>query len=668
MKTIHLEILRQGPPHNQLLSPLTEYLALCENHPAVPVRLPFEHAVLQRRLKALQYKEKEEYRGADVDEVRRWMTAILAQVPGLTRELANPAGATEGAIHLRLTLSANELALLPFELASGSYVFGSAGESLALQAQGPVCITREGRREPAQQLEWPPPPDPKILFAAAAPSTTVPMHEHLLALRQIIDPWVAHYTGEQERRERVAEHLKVLPQATLDQIESECATGNYTHVHILSHGIPMQKDDGQRFGLALHDRVNRATADIVNGERLAKAIRPPLRDGRKGFARPVIVTLAACDAGNVGDVVSAGASIAHALHEEGVPLVVASQFPLSFAGSVIMTRVLYAGFLMGDDPRRLLVYLRREMLTQAPGTHDWASIVAYASFPQKFDETLANMQVWQTYRRFEAAFNHIDKLLRPSAETPEPSGTSATAGESQKFDQSEMAVSEEDMKRVKEARRRFDLLLEQDGTAQKDQARVFGIVASAEKRLAELYWRKLKRGRNPKDITEREAIEVRDHLMMSRQYYERTFKEDRSQVWALVQVLALTAVMGKWQEPDKRSRERWELAQRFSEEELELGNPERLSWANANLMELYVLQPLIFPGPDENAAQAAARAEEYALAFRSVTEAKSVNLHSTKRQMVRYVGFFLEVNGKMAVAAKAADRVLKILPESPKYC
>ena len=54
MRTIQLEILRHGPPHNQLLSPLTEYLALCENHPAVTVRLPFEHADFLLRLKALQ--------------------------------------------------------------------------------------------------------------------------------------------------------------------------------------------------------------------------------------------------------------------------------------------------------------------------------------------------------------------------------------------------------------------------------------------------------------------------------------------------------------------------------------------------------------------------------------------------------------------------------------
>jgi len=35
MRTLTLELLRHGPAHNQLLSPLTPYLALCENHPAV---------------------------------------------------------------------------------------------------------------------------------------------------------------------------------------------------------------------------------------------------------------------------------------------------------------------------------------------------------------------------------------------------------------------------------------------------------------------------------------------------------------------------------------------------------------------------------------------------------------------------------------------------------
>ena len=38
MRTVTLRAGRHGPAHNQLLSPLTQYLALCENHPAVTLQ------------------------------------------------------------------------------------------------------------------------------------------------------------------------------------------------------------------------------------------------------------------------------------------------------------------------------------------------------------------------------------------------------------------------------------------------------------------------------------------------------------------------------------------------------------------------------------------------------------------------------------------------------
>ncbi len=140
-----------------------------------------------------------------------------------------------------------------------------------------------------------------------------------------------------------------------------------------------------------------------------RALRPPLRAYNMGFARPSVVTLAACDAG-AGSVVGAGASIAHALHEDGIPLVVASQFPLSFAGSVIMVRELYDGFLSLSGPRLMLVNLRRQMRTQAPLGHDWA-IVTYASFPPNLNRQLRQFQIRQAHRRLEASFHHADRML-----------------------------------------------------------------------------------------------------------------------------------------------------------------------------------------------------------------------------------------------------------------
>jgi len=53
---IKLEFLRSGPAHNQLLSPLTPYLALCGADGPVSVSLPFEHRQLLNRLDRLRYE------------------------------------------------------------------------------------------------------------------------------------------------------------------------------------------------------------------------------------------------------------------------------------------------------------------------------------------------------------------------------------------------------------------------------------------------------------------------------------------------------------------------------------------------------------------------------------------------------------------------------------
>ena len=62
MRTITLELVRHGPAHNQLLSPLTQYLALCENHPAVTLQLPVKHNQMLYRLSALAYRMGKEPR------------------------------------------------------------------------------------------------------------------------------------------------------------------------------------------------------------------------------------------------------------------------------------------------------------------------------------------------------------------------------------------------------------------------------------------------------------------------------------------------------------------------------------------------------------------------------------------------------------------------------
>jgi hypothetical protein len=658
MRTIRLELLRHGPPHNQLLSPLTDYLALCENHPAASVQIPFEHAEFMLRLKALQYKKGTTETRLELEDMTRPITRILSSVPGLIRELAEHAGDSAPLFHLRLILSANELALLPFEIADAPPGFVGAGQSLLLQSQAPVCITREVRRVSVDDASFDNLSAPKILFVASSVAGPIPLEAHVTALRQVIEPWMRFYLPdpepryEKERRERVAQHLTVIPQASVRDIETACASGQYTHVHILAHGVPLKKGDDRRYGLALHHPSQASQSDIVDGSHLAKAIRPPLEGYGTGFARPSVVTLAACDAGAVGSVVGAGASIAHALHEDGVPLVVASQFPLSFAASVIMTRELYKGFLIGQDPRSLLVNLRRQMRTQAPPVHDWASIVAYASFPPRLEEQLREFRIRQAQRRLEAAFHHADRMLLPW----ESSANTSSRAPSRYPTEEELRAQR---KRLDEDRTRLESLF----TEARADSSAYGLLASSEKRLAQLLWRMKTAAEESEDSYREQA---RESLVNSRKYYYQAFQKDR-QPWALVQALALTAVLNHWNPREIILRDEWELARILSNQELGTGDRQRVAWANANLMELYMLVPIVAQPLSLSPAKAKDQARKHAEAFSQVTDQDLIEVYSTRRQLLRYPGFFAQVNPVLAKVAAEAERLAKLLPESRAF-
>ncbi|CAH2806846.1 MAG: hypothetical protein CPDRYMAC_6383 [uncultured Paraburkholderia sp.] len=131
MRRITLELLRHGPPHNQLLSPLTEYIALCENHGTLTFHVPFEHNQMLYRLRAFSYRLGPEPREFQVIDTANVIGKLLGEIPGLTADLnrqGTGAGiedtcAAEQVTHLRLVVTASELALLPFELATSPTAF-----------------------------------------------------------------------------------------------------------------------------------------------------------------------------------------------------------------------------------------------------------------------------------------------------------------------------------------------------------------------------------------------------------------------------------------------------------------------------------------------------------------------------------------------------------------
>ncbi len=177
----------------------------------------------------------------------------------------------------------------------------------------------------------------------------------------------------------------------------------------------------------------------VDGWRLASALC--LLD-----SRPAVVSLAACDGANIGSVHDrTGASIAHSLHQEGVTLVVASQFPLMTEGSVVLTRELYGGLFRGTDPRIVRHDVRTALHRRSGMDHDWASVVAYAAFPpalaaglEKTTCRLARFADNRAYAKIsataseatvdEARWGKLEKLLEAAIERYPSSGRYAAEG------------------------------------------------------------------------------------------------------------------------------------------------------------------------------------------------------------------------------------------------
>src|SRR5436305_7534467 len=321
MRTITLELLRHGPAHNQLLSPLTPYMALCENHGAVTVHVPCEHNQFLFRLSALDYKSNEEARLFQLNDTARLMGELLAMIPGLTAESNKDDDADEPLTHLRLLLSASELALLPFELAFSPNGFPGAGQFLLLQPQTPICMTRETRRVADRAFQWP--EKPRVLFVAASPPGvgTIPLESHLLALRRLVSPWIKYYDEDdaENRRQRVEESFVLLPEASIEAIETACANNRFTHIHILAHGVERKEGYDSRFFLALHDARDPGITYYISGERLATALRATHRPDSEGLAPPAVVTLASCNSASNGSGASAGASIPNPPPRRGIP-------------------------------------------------------------------------------------------------------------------------------------------------------------------------------------------------------------------------------------------------------------------------------------------------------------------------------------------------------------
>ena len=514
-------------------------------------------------------------------------------------------------MHLRLVLSASELALLPFEQAKTPINAMSCGEGwLSLQARVPVVITRRTRNVSESGVTLP--LRPRILFIASD-EKDVPFDAHKEALVGAVRPYLK--PSEEEslgdgHREQYGDALTILKAPTFDQVVKECATQRYTHIHILAHGAKDPASEDTSYGLVLDGKV-------ISGERLASAFA---RLVGNAIHRPFMVVLATCDSGNVGSVVIPGASIAHVLHQAGIPMVVASQFPLSKVGSELVVNELYPGLLCGENPWILLHRIRTGLHgCVMEHSHDWASLVVYEALPANLDSQLEELRYYQGKRAMDAALARIDNAL--------PQWRREKKIEPVQLEEHEKAVQ-----------RAIDWLPMKGCFATECMA----LRGSSKKRLAAAWF----------DIALSQVDDAQlKYLKGSLLYLEQSLNAYKEAVdsilvirpgqpqqrmaslhWVLVQQLCLSTVLG-----GKMRKGAWEAAHLSAEAYLNLQNVDERAWALGSLTELWLLKVADWQSSEaarEHAArQAYARAAELADLYPS---SDVFPIQSTRRQLNRY--------------------------------
>ena len=641
VRLVNVEFLRPGPPQNQLLSPLTQYLAICGEAGAGVVTVPYEHATFERKLKELRYETGDPAdRLAMLHDIGVDMGRILGTVPGLPGSLAIGADDGNVLLHLRLTVSASELALLPFEFAKVPISSTVTGEDwLALKTRPPVALTRHIRSVSAEHVVWP--HRPRILFVAGDPDV-IPFAEHRAALLEAIRPFVFPNRDEPTpsgdgMREQFGELLTILVNPTLNDVLRECRETTYTHVHLLTHG---DFDDatpdyyGRSYGLVL--RGSESANDIVSGERFSTALTT-IANGR--IHRPTVVTVASCDSGNVGSVVRPGASFAHALHHGGVPLVVASQFPLSVEGSVPLVETLYRGLLWGGHPLVLLQEIRTELHARHTSRwHDWASLVVYEALPRDMAEQLERLSYFQARRAVDAALERIDAAVE-GVDTGLDGELPAHLTELHDATVHALAQLPDDGPFVIEC---------------------IGLRASARKRLAQASFSLSGKKRSlpwPKDSCDllEEARADYDRAVRGLLVGDgRTLQRVATLHWLAVQSESLGAVLGK---PIEAGR--WEAAKLCADLYTEHADLAERAWAQGSLAELWLLR-LARAGSDgdeKSADEARDRVLQHAKQLARLYPARDAfPVTSTRRQYARYLEWWGDPRFERALAAHGFER------------
>jgi formylglycine-generating enzyme required for sulfatase activity len=259
-------------------------------------------------------------------------------------------------IRLRLDPDVPELAELPWE-----YLYAPQLDGFLALSDRTVLVRYVQQLHAPQALGVTPPL--KLLVVAPQPNDVPPLkiEEEWNSLQRAL----AGLQGQDLlRMERLA---AATPEALLDRLRSDV-------VHLLHFMGHSYFDPETRIGnLVLEDTQGRAT--FVSAAQLGAIVRD--------HAALRLVFLNACD-GARGDQNDAFAGVAQQLVIQGVPAVVAMQFPVSDSASLTLTRKFYEGIANGEAVDTALTWARKAVSLAGPTETppaEWGTPVLFSRSP-----------------------------------------------------------------------------------------------------------------------------------------------------------------------------------------------------------------------------------------------------------------------------------------------
>ena len=567
----------------------------------------------RRCLGPLRYVEPapaEVDRRAAIDRLTATVTRILDLEPDARR------------LQVDLVINAKELAALPFEGANGP-----DGKPLFVGREPAFELTRRVRGDFRELTpDWP--ARPNVLFIASSPEQDIPLDQHKQALRRALKPWIEPLEGFPDLDPVVPDPTRVLTiceQATLASVTAVCERADlpFTHVHVLCHGREVAEGEDRQYGLEFSGGPGEGAVGVT-AEQLLGALR-----AGSGQTLPIVVTVTACDSGNVGSRTTSAPSVAHALHTAGIPVVAASQFPLTKKGSTLIVKTLYGSLFDGVDVREAIHRTRTALYENEETKHDWLSLVAYVQLPEGYRDRLLDVRLAGDFAALRTAQDWADHIFKhPKA--------ASTTYEIVATRMKERITSLSKWEEQSERMGRKYLLVESRG-----------LLGSAHKRLAELYFR------HARLVTDRDAWldRSRQALKEATRWYGQAFDDDMSAHWVAVQQLSLDAVVhGRIGAPW-----RWHAAMHGA-----CGRTTDTTdtiWRLGSKAELHLLAP--YAGEPQQVDDAKRALEEFTAL---IPAGKPEFVESTARQLRRYMSWWTSDNGFFPDAQDLAADAEAVLP------